>query len=644
MKNFKSIFSRALILVMLLSMISVGAPAFADEPTNSLELAVISDLHIYNSEVLGKGEALDAYLAKDRKLLKESVQILDEAIERILASDAEYVLISGDMTKDGERVNHELVAERLELLEKGGKQVFLINGNHDISNEHAASFIGANTERVETIDSDDFKQIYNDFGYGEAIAKDPNSLSYAANLGDGYRLIAMDACTYNDDKDAPEQKTAGSFSEETLNWAIAQTQAAIKEGRIPIGMLHHGLVPHTAVQPLFFSEYLVKDYRAVSAKLADAGMGLVFTGHFHSLDAAVTVTAAGNKLYDFETGSTVTYPSPIRYISLKGAELTYTSDFIHSVEGIDNFGSMSQSYLMEGLVGQVPGLLAKVNPTFTPEMTQIVSDTQLPGTPFTVGQFLAGSMAKHYAGDEEPGEYAPIIAALQNYDSGTPSMDGLYHLLGNAAYALANDTTTDAAGKAVLETTPDRAGKLTLEFTPIGHGGYEDVKGHWAEQAIDFVSVRGLFEGTGENTFSPEVPMSRAMLVTVLWRMEGSSVPSTSADFSDVGEDAWYADAIAWAAANDIVEGYDNGKFGPDDNISREQLATILYRYEAPGQTEGSLESFPDRGSVSSWASDAMKWAVGDSLVRGDDRGMLNPTGNATRAQVATVLQRFVSK
>jgi 3',5'-cyclic AMP phosphodiesterase CpdA len=290
-----------------------------------VELAIFSDPHLYDAETLGtEGDAFAAYLANDRKMIAESEDILDEALRRILASDASYVLVSGDLTKDGEKLDHELMAEKLALLEQHGKKVFVINGNHDLSNAGALSYSIAGTSSVDTVDQAGFTVIYAGYGYDEAVARDADSLSYAVDLDSKYRLIVIDSCIYNNlTGESRSQETGGRLSNETLNWVLGQIRSAVTSGRRPIGMLHHGLVSHTAVQPVLFPEYLLEDYETVAARLADAGMGLVFTGHFHSQDVASFTTSSGSTLCDMETGSLVTYPCPIRYVTLDGSTVTY---------------------------------------------------------------------------------------------------------------------------------------------------------------------------------------------------------------------------------------------------------------------------------------------------------------------------------
>ena len=175
---------------------------------------------------------------------------------------------------------------------------------------------------------------------------------------------------------------------------------------------------------------------------------------------------------------------------------------------------------------------------------------------------------------------------------------------------------------------------------------FEDVEpvDHWATDAVEFVAARELFNGTGNHQFTPNGDMTRGMLVTVLYRL--AYEPDAPVDeFTDVSPNAYYADAIAWADQAGVVNGYGNNAFGPNDNVTREQLVTILYRYAAKngyltGST-GSLSGYADVGSVSSYAAEAMGWAVEIGLVKGVDDTHIAPLNNATRAQVATILMRF---
>ena len=178
--------------------------------------------------------------------------------------------------------------------------------------------------------------------------------------------------------------------------------------------------------------------------------------------------------------------------------------------------------------------------------------------------------------------------------------------------------------------------------TPLSPTTFTDEPaGHWASEAIAYVTGEGYFNGTSETTFGPSVPMSRAMLATVLWRMEGQPAPTGANAFTDVAAGQWYTDAVTWAAEQGIVTGIGNGLFDPNGNITREQLAVMLYRYAGGAAAGADLSAYPDASSVSSWAVEAMGWAVSNGILSGNEAGQLSPGGAATRAEVAQMLLNY---
>lgn len=181
---------------------------------------------------------------------------------------------------------------------------------------------------------------------------------------------------------------------------------------------------------------------------------------------------------------------------------------------------------------------------------------------------------------------------------------------------------------------------------------FSDVPGvdYWGHEGIDFVVENGLFNGMSATTFEPDTPMTRAMLVTVLWRAAGMPRQGTN-PFYDVPENVWFTDAVKWASDCNLVNGMQEGKFCPQENITREQMAAILYRYAQYNAQDVSgmadLSAFPDELTVSGWAENAMCWAVAKGIIGGLQTGettILLPQGNATRAQVATILMRFLQE
>ena len=193
------------------------------------------------------------------------------------------------------------------------------------------------------------------------------------------------------------------------------------------------------------------------------------------------------------------------------------------------------------------------------------------------------------------------------------------------------------------------AGWRVDENPGTGANPFTDVsEKDWFYGDVMFVYENGLMLGTSKTLFSPHGTATRGMMATILWRMEGSPAPKGKNSFTDVEAGKWYADAITWTAENGIFAGYGKDKFGPDDPITREQLAAIFYRYaDYKGYdltVKGNLDKFKDADKITDYAKTAMQWAVGSGLVKGKSGNLLDPQGTATRAEIAAMLHRFIEK
>ena len=228
-------------------------------------------------------------------------------------------------------------------------------------------------------------------------------------------------------------------------------------------------------------------------------------------------------------------------------------------------------------------------------------------------------------------------------------------------YELDELTVTDKNGDSVKLTDKGDgkytfkmpASKVTVEavFTavepePEGLPFTDVTSGDWFYDAVAYVYDKGMMEGTTDTTFAPAMNLTRSMIAQVLYNLEERPEAPGAAGFPDVAAGAWYADAVNWAAARGIVKGYDTGAFGPEDSVTREQLAAILYRYaQAKGYdtTQGGMavREFSDSASISDWAQEAMAWAVNAQVLSGKGNGVLDPQGTATRAEVAQMLMNF---
>ena len=176
-----------------------------------------------------------------------------------------------------------------------------------------------------------------------------------------------------------------------------------------------------------------------------------------------------------------------------------------------------------------------------------------------------------------------------------------------------------------------------LPFTDLGEG-------QWYESAVRYAYTHDIMEGMNETTFSPNTSLTRAEAVQVLYNLEGRPAVSGNAAFPDLVE-KWYKPAIAWAEQTGVVDGYEDGTFRPENAVTRQEFAQMLYNYaKYKGYdltAQGDLSQFPDSGSVADWAEAAMSWANGNKLINGHDDGTIDAAGTATRAQAASILMRF---
>lgn len=906
----KRLMSIVLVLVMACSLV---IPSFAvqeeDGWDSTLKIAVMSDLHYLSPSMIYAGEDYTHDLNSDRKMLTESSAIIDEMLEAVEQDAPDVLLISGDLTKDGELECHEGIAQKLQALQQKlpGLKIYVAPGNHDNRNVNGKNFntsTGKATAATRT-NPEDFKRAY-DFVYSDETViatftppegKEAGGLSYVARPTEGYTVIAIDTCRYsadNTESGTDEHETSGAISAELEQWVIEQTKAAKARGDIVIGLEHHGLVEHFSMESTLMPMYLVEGYDRIAEEYADAGMSVVFTGHMHASDISALTTDSGNTLYDIETGSALTYPSPMRFVEIRKhaqnvvmnvstkthiGPITYVNAETGKWETIDDLTAYGQergfsadmlSNVVGDYVGAALGKFVKVDGflvnTIVGNIDKIVRD--LCAIPVTEEKSLLDFVnfiyQTHLAGDEpevwpewantgvsriESGELldevlrvvvkdafgdsianatkfsglftnivkkqindflldvvnsfghdanyledndtllvlqggraavteVPVSSASGNVNAKAYVQNGTATVFltenqlrtvapAGSAAAVTVDVSEPAVSRVVLtgrgvavaassgaetlnislpngtvafdrtalasvnqsrdvavsiesaalnaaqqralgkqagtaaivsakvtvggaQATGFDGGKLTVAvpYTPkngeqtadlvgwtvsqtgtirensydaaaaratfvtdgtdalaIAHFPFTDVKAsEWFYSYVAYAYNNSLFDGMSKTTFETQTTMSRAMLVTVLWRAEGCP-DAPDASFRDLKAD-WYKTAVNWAAENEIVNGYNAETFAPDDAVTREQMATLLYRY---GEFKGydlsgaaDFSSFRDAGLVSDWAADAIAWAVHAGILQGDDNNQLLPLDSATRAEVATLLQRFL--
>lgn len=361
----------------------------------TVKFMVISDIHYFDPSLftLPANANFQAYLAADRKLIIESSAILKNVLATVMTEKPDFLLVTGDLTKDGEKIDHQAVATLFKTLSDNGIKVLVIPGNHDVNNPAAASFLGTAQTTIDNVSPTDFASIYNNCGYGNAVERDPNSLSYVSEPVNGVWVMGIDACHY-----APSE-TAGSMSTTTLAWVKSIITKSKAQNKILLSMMHHGIVEHFVGQSTMFSEYLIADWKNISTVLADSGMNVVFTGHFHAQDIA---KGAGTKgyIYDIETGSTVTAPCPYRIVTLSTVNKT-----LKIVSG--KIDGVTYSTIPTGTTFQAyaKDYLATGMKTISYYML-ISAPYNIPAqyvTTYKLDNIFSNAFIAHYAGDETPG-------------------------------------------------------------------------------------------------------------------------------------------------------------------------------------------------------------------------------------------------
>lgn len=353
--------------------------------------AVISDLHYYDPSLGTTGPAFEKYLNSDRKLLADTPQLLAYAIDDIIASDAKFVLIPGDLTKDGELICHQKVSALLSMLVKNGLKVYVVPGNHDINNPEAYKYEDDKTIPVPSITASQFTDIYGAYGYDDAIYRDDNSLSYVAEPVKGLWLVAMDSCRYKENKPGGKEIIGGKLSQGQEKWLEDILQKAGKYQKAVMVMEHHGILEHWKGQSRLHPDYLVEDYKRVSRLLASYGVRLAFTGHYHAQDITYADYGSSGFIYDIETGSLSTFPCAVRYCSVKDNKISVASRLIAGrlYPGTD-FESKSRQFVYNSMRSETYTILRRY---YVPEKDA----NYLAG-------YVAAAFLAHYCGDENEEE------------------------------------------------------------------------------------------------------------------------------------------------------------------------------------------------------------------------------------------------
>ena len=338
-----------LALLFLLTLVPAGAKT---------RIMLISDPHVMGPGLLiSEGEAWEYANYYDRKLNDYSRAIFDEIIAIALQENPDLFLISGDLTKDGELLRHQYVAQKLYELKAAGIQALVIPGNHDLGTANACYYDGSLIRNAETVNSSQFAEIYKDFGYGADMERDPSTLTWCCEPVDGLVLIGID--TGQDGS-----LLNGVISLTTFDWVCERAKTASKAGKQVIVMMHHALIPHVKNAEKFSSTYAVKlglqnekgtytyySYSTLRNHLADAGVGVVLSGHVHASDIAKDANKDLTRtIHDISTATCAAYPNPYRLLTINDDEtLSIRTQYVTELPGVDDFQALAKERMITGL-------------------------------------------------------------------------------------------------------------------------------------------------------------------------------------------------------------------------------------------------------------------------------------------------------
>ncbi len=341
MKKFISIL---LTISLVFSFCAVSASA-AEESKPDISFAVSSDLHYTKHEETLEWFSEDpiyGYANRRAAMENESTLIIDEMLNQCAEDDnIDFLLVPGDLTNDGKMFldDHKVVAEKFRKFEEeSGKQVYVINGNHDV---------GMLGEYCQT-NREAFIETYYEFGYEEALVTTDYDCSYTADLSDKYRLIALDSCDH-------DKSTEDGMTEEKVQWVVDQAEQAKKDGKHPILMMHHNLLDHMPMQRILSRNFIIRNHTITAERWANSGIKLVFSGHEHCSDATTYTSTIGNTISDFATTSLTMYPLQYRYIEMREETITYEAKTVDKID-TDKLQKMIPDYTPDQIDAMNNGL------------------------------------------------------------------------------------------------------------------------------------------------------------------------------------------------------------------------------------------------------------------------------------------------
>jgi hypothetical protein len=388
------------------------------------------------------------------------------------------------------------MAEFFGELEAAGAEVLVCPGNHDINNPHAMAYDGDVTFPVPGVSPQEFRTIYNNFGFGQALAVDTSSLSYVAEPVPGLQVISIDVCRYDSNYINNYPQTSGGFTPQLLQWVKDRIIDAKSMGKVIIAMQHHNMVEHFTNQKSIFSEYVIDDWETVYGELADLGLKVIFTGHFHAQDIRAISTPAGNQLHDIETGSTVTWPCPYRIMTLtQDSVLNITGKRIENINY--NTGSLTfQQYALEQLETGLPASIIHylTSPPFN--LSQ--------GTAEFLEPAFTETLIAHYQGNEGSPSFSTNMIIITLYLTG-------YGYIAEALESVWDDFAPDDWNTSI-DLAPEE-GQLVLDLSVMLEGPFNgsdmntSLNQEFLPRKQPYLSMPWLFTGHDSvlNIINPDI-------------------------------------------------------------------------------------------------------------------------------------------
>ena len=345
---------------LILAMMTPNINATTMQSNDNYKIMVISDPHLLAPSLYDDGKAAHQLEKSDMKLVTYSDLIMKTMIDVIIAERPQVLLVSGDLTLNGERASHERLVEHLQRLQKAGVRTLVIPGNHDVMCPYSKQYKGDASTAVANVSSDEFAAIYHDFGYGSDSQRDPNSLSYICEPIPGLVILGIDSNIYATSRDSEvKYHTDGIVRPETLEWIRQQLAAAKQNGKRVIAMMHHHLVEHIDGEAKLLPNYIASNHNEVAKVLREGGVKVIFTGHLHITDAATI-----DGITDVSTGSASTYPMAMRTANIDTQLATMRIE-TRFFDGIDN------NILNKGrtkIEGSAPALASIISRRLWPRM------------------------------------------------------------------------------------------------------------------------------------------------------------------------------------------------------------------------------------------------------------------------------------